>query len=232
MKGPYRSLAGTFAQVVSRWAEETIETQAPGVVVGVADYATERCVSVQPLVMERQGDGDIIVPDIIPKALVVLQGNQDGFVSFPVKVGDKVWLGYCKRSLEEFVTSNVAEPYAPDADRVFGSSDVVVLGFVAQAGVDKPLNPDNLEINFQGSSISITPSNVISIDNGSSNVTMEGGTITANGATITSSGNVITAQGVDLNQLRADHDALYAAYILHGIDPISGPAPGHPPPPP
>lgn len=227
MSGPYRNPAEIIPEVVRKWATENIETQAPGVIVSVDDYSAERCVAVLPLVMERQEDGDVIVPDTINKAPVILQGCSDGFVSFPLKVGDKVWLGYCKRSLEEYVFSLSTDQYMPVDTRVFGSTDVVVLGMIGQANQDKPLNPDNFEVNYKDSSITITPSNVMTMTNGTSTIVMDGTSVTINGATIPSDGNYITTSGTDLDQLKADLQAFKDLYNAHGAG-----ATGHPPTPP
>lgn len=215
MSAPYRNPAEIIPEGVRKWATENIETQAPGVITSVADYATERCVAVQPLIMERQEDGDVLVPDVINKVPVILQGDEDGFVSFPLKVGTKVWLGYCKRSLEEFVFGNNADQYIPVDTRVFGSTDVVVLGKIGQANIDKPLNPNNFEINYKNSRVTITPADVITVTNNGSTITWDGTNLTLNGATIPSNGNYISGNGTNLDQLKQDFDALKAAYDIH-----------------
>lgn len=218
----YKNPAEVVPSIIRKWVADNIETEAPAVVINTDNYSDERCIAVQPLIMEPQGDGDVIVPSVIPKALVIVPGCQDGFLSFPLQPGDKVWIGYCKRSLEEFVFGTTAEQYEPTDNRIFGNTDVVVLGYAGQANTDLPLNPDNLELRYRDSFITITPENVITITNSQATIVMDGDQLdidapsgaTINGATINSSGNLITASGTDL-------DALREAYNTH-THPVSG----------
>lgn len=224
---PPKSLPDAIASMIQNWAMENIETTSPAVIVSVKDYPTERCVSVLPLIMEEQGDGDIIVPVVNPKVLCVLPGCSDGYMSFPPTVGTKVMIAYCKLSLEEFLHSTAPNQYLPVSPRVFGATDAFVLGVIAQATDTLKPSATDFEIAYKNSKISITPSNVITINNGTSSVVINGGSVTItaptnvniNGAVVTPGGDVITASGASL-------DALKTAYLAHGVG-----APNHPPPP-
>ena len=244
MKGfKYKSTARTLTDSVSSWCINNIETMGVAVLTGVDDYPTDRTVSVQPLTMNRDADGTITVPASIDKCPVVLQGSAEGFISFPLKVGDKVLVGYPKRSIEEFVFSSSSETYDPVDRILFGSAQAVVLGYLAQAGgVDMSLSADDFEIRFKDARVTLKDDSTITLTN--PNVTFEAspdgsvgltngvvtfimntdgtwsitGTAdgTVNGATITVGGNVITAGGTDLDKLKADFEALVTSYNAHG----------------
>jgi hypothetical protein len=214
---PPKNLSDALASAIRNWAGENIETTCPGVIVSVKDYATERCVAVLPLIMEEQGDGDIIVPVVNPKVLCVLPGCADGYMSFPPTVGAKVMIAYCKLSLEEFLHSTNTKQYVPVSPRVFGATDAFVLGVIAQATDTLKPSATDFEIVYKDSKISITPDNVITI--------LGPTEVNINGVVHTPGGNVITALGTDLDALQHAFDALKTSYLAHGAG-----APNHNPP--
>ena len=242
-KGEFKSPAKSLRDNISQWCSNNIETSGVATVIGVGDYPSDRLVDVQPLTMNRDNDGVITVPAPIYKCPVVLQGSAEGFISFPLKVGDKVLVGYPKRSIEEFVFSPSSETYDPVDRILFGSAQAVVLGYLAQAGgVDMSLSADDFEIRFKDARVTLKDDSTITLTN--PNVTFEAspdgsvgltngvvtfimntdgtwsitGTAdgTVNGATITVGGNVITAGGTDLDKLKADFEALVVSYNAHG----------------
>jgi len=152
--------------LIKLWVQENVETLAPATVVSNRLYEEERVLDVLPLILEKQEDGDIIVPDVIYNAPVSLQGSTEGVFSFPIKPGDKVLIGYVKRSLEEFIYANSPDQYLPRDTRVFGSSDAVVVGFLGQAGVDLPVSVDDAFWQFNETSITLDKDNNITIKTG------------------------------------------------------------------
>lgn len=236
--------------IAKKWCIDNIELIAPAVITDVSDYGVDRTVTVLPLVIERDDDGVAIVPTECFKCPVFLQASPEGYVSFPLKAGQMVAVGYTKHCVEQF-TAGVKDQLIPTDYRVFGASDAVVLGYWATPS-DLKVSPDNFEIKFKDTLISITPDNKVTINtpnsvhlitgeaeiniqggevastNASGNCTLlSSGAVDANGCTITTGGNVITANGTDLDQLKADHDALQASYIAHGVGTTT--APNHPP---
>lgn len=246
-----RSQAKNIRDTVEKWCVENIETMGVAVITRVSDYPTSRVVDVQPLTCNVDKDGVITVPAFIQNCPVLLQGNLDGYISFPPEVGCKVFVGYPKRSIEEFVYTSNTDVYEPVDGILFGSSQAVVLGYIGQANQELEVSPTDFEIRFKDAKLSFKPDSSIRLANqqfameadasgslgmgnsGSSIALNVGGTWnitgsgagTLNGATVTADGNLITASGTDLNQLKADFDALLAAYIEHGVG-----APNHPPP--
>ena len=246
-----RSQSKNIKDLVEKWCVENIETMSVAVITDVSRYPNERVVDVQPLTCHVDKDGVITVPAFIHSCPVILQGNLNGYLSFPLEVGCKVFIGYPKRSIEEFVYTSNTDLYEPVDGILFGSAQAVVLGYIGQANQEQEVSPTDFEIRFKDVKLSFKEDSSIRLANqqfameadasgslgmgnsGSSMALNIGGTWnitgsgagTLNGATATVDGNLITASGTDLNQLKADFDALKAAYIAHGVG-----APNHPPP--
>ena len=251
MAAPAKNWHSELKKVVRGWCNENIETLSVGVVTDVTSYSKARCVNVQPLIMTKQEDGKVLVPDVIYNCPVILQGTKEGFISFPIKVGDKVLVGHCKRSLEDYLQSTGTAQINPDGYSLFGSNNAVVLGYIGQDSVDLQLSSEDFNVKFQDCLLTFSKNNDIIVENSTAKIeALSDGTITVNneqvslvfntdgtlvgtapsGATIndceiTSSGNVITATGTDLDQTRADLDTFRDAYITHGTG-----ASNHPPP--
>lgn len=247
-----RSKPATITDLVQRWVNTNVETVDVAVVVGNSFYESSRLVDVQPLAYVRDRDGtEVEVPKVL-NCPVILQGNVEGFISFPMNIGTKVLIGYPKHSLEEFVYSDTSNSYTPVDGLTFGSAQAVVVGYLAQANaVDFPLSNSNFEIRFKDSRLTFDPTGKITLNNSSfileadpdGTLGVSNGVVTLllnssgswsvngslagnlNGATVTSDGNFITSSGTDLNQLKEDFDKLHEAYIAHGIG-----AANHPPP--
>lgn len=214
-----------ISDLVSHWVNSNIETLDVAVVVDASKYS-QRLVSVLPLCVQEDPDGINPAKPVIDECPVVLQGNTDGFISVPLRKGDKVLIGYPKDSIEEFIYANNSDQYFQVDDMKFQGSQAVVLGAIGQPSVDIEVSPDNLEIRYFGGTISMSPSGEINITNDAGVLTLQAsGDILANGATINTSGNVITALGSDVDKIRADLNSFRTAYTAHGFG-----ASGHPPP--
>lgn len=159
MKGsPKKNPAKGMSDFVRNWVVNNVETTAPAVIVGVSNYGSQRVVDVKPLLLEVEEDGDVIVPPAIFNCPVILQGNIDGYVSFPLQVGDTVAIGYCKRSIEEVTFGNTVEQVIPEDRRMFGCSDAIVLGYWAQ-NKDYSVSTTDWETRFKDSYLRISPDN-------------------------------------------------------------------------
>ncbi len=248
----YSPISRVVKDLISTWVYSNIETIGVAVVVGIDNYTTNRTVTVKPLVIEEGEDGLLVSQPTISECPVILQGNENGVIHFPLEIGTKVYIGYPKHSIDEFTYGSSVDQYVPVDREVFGSSQAVVLGYAAQAGgLEVPLSDKNFEIKYHDGLISLGKSNevLISNPNGSAELSPSGtwvisnssvsitlntngtfnitgtGTGTINGVLITTGGNVITAANTNLDALKAQVDALQAAYIAHGVG-----APAHPPP--
>lgn len=181
-------------KVISKWVSDNVETKAPAVITDVSKYGSDRVLTVQPLVGEIEGDGDVILPNKVYNCPVILSACNDGYLSFPFTVGEIVAIGYCKRSIEEVTYGSGNSQVIPDDSRVFTASDAVVLGYWNQPSQGLPVSTTDFEIKFKNTLFSISPSDVITLDNSTSSITVDGSdiVITNGTSTITISGSTIT----------------------------------------
>lgn len=216
---------------ISKWAYNNIETFDDAVIVGVSKYDS-RLVDVLPLAVTEDDDNVLIYPAVITECPVILQGNSDGYFNIPLRLGDKVKIGYPKESAEEFFYGETSEQYVPVDTMKWNNRQAFVIGYASQFNVDKKVSTTDLELNYFDSTLSMSPDNALKYTNGSITATFNGdgtfsitgGQGTINGATITANGNVITASGSDVDEMRAQLNALNSAYNAHGTG-----ATNHPP---
>ena len=166
MLGVAKSANKETRKLIKRWVTNNVETLSVAKVINVSEYRNNRLVDVLPLPIEKQSDGQARVPDVIYRCPV------DGYLSFPIKVGDKVAIGFCKQSLPEFLFAQKAEQYLPEDLSIFGANDAVVLGFIAQAGRDKPVSSTDFELNYKNSYLRVTPSDDITLSNPNSSINL------------------------------------------------------------
>lgn len=157
---------------VKDWVEGNIETLDVAIVVGVSKYQ-DRLVDVLPLCIQEDPDGLAPAKPTITECPVILQGNSDGFINFPLRKGDKVLIGYPKDSIEEFTYGQNSDQYYPVDTMKFQGSQAVVLGYASQVGQDHTLSSENFEIKYYNSRITITPDNRITINNDGATVDIE-----------------------------------------------------------
>ncbi len=242
-KMPQKNPSKHHADIISKWVNNNIETFDVAIVVDDRKYE-DRLVSVLPLAVNEDSDGTLTYPAVISDCPVILQGNLDGFLHFPLTVGCKVLIGYPKESIEEFIYGSITDQYVPVDGLKFNNSQAVVLGAVGQVGQDYILSKTDFELKYFDASIRMTEASGIYIENkavfieaqndGTVKITnsgggewlmASGGMIFANGCITDTDGNVTTANGTNLDQLKADFDSLVNAYVAHGAG-----APAHPPP--
>lgn len=200
INSPIKNINKETRKLIRRWVSNNIETLTVGKVVNVSEYSSNRLVDVLPLPIDTQSDGHARVPSVVYRCPVILEGNLDGYLSYPAKLGDKVLLGYCKQSIAEFVFSQKAEQYFPEDLSLFGANDAVVLGFIGQAGRDKSVSATNFELNYQDSYLRITPDDDITLNNpiGSVNIAPSGTIESTNGSstlTLNISGDITADNG-------------------------------------
>jgi hypothetical protein len=163
-KHPLKNASKTLSDSISKWCYNNIETFDEALVVGVSKYA-DRLVDVQPLAVQVDEDGVEVYPSVISECPVILQGNADGFLNFPLRVGDKVKIGYPKESAEEFVYGTTTEQYIPVDTMKWNNRQAFVLGYASQVGQDHTLSSENFEIRYFLSRVTITPDNRIVVNN-------------------------------------------------------------------
>lgn len=196
---------------IDGYLRESVATGMPGIIVSVAEYGDKQFVDVKPALSRVLETGQVISNDEITiyDVPVIWPSAGGGLLSFPIKVGDTVWLSFSQRNLEDWLYSDGTQEVIPGDSRHFSMTDAVAEPGLYTALSNLKPSTENVEIKFGNHLISLRPSGELYVTNGGAEIKLNpSGTITANGATITTNGNVITANGTNLDQF-------YAAYLAH-----------------
>jgi hypothetical protein len=207
---------------IDGYLRESVSTGMPGIIVSVAEYGDKQFVDVKPALSRVLETGQVISNDEITiyDVPVIWPSAGGGLLSFPIKVGDTVWLSFSQRNLEDWLYSDGTQEVIPGDSRHFSMTDAVAEPGLYTALSNLKPSTENVEIKFGNHLISLRPSGELYVTNGGAEIKLNpSGTITANGATITTNGNVITANGTNLDQFYAD----YLAHI-HPAKPASSPS--------
>jgi hypothetical protein len=183
----------------------------PAMIVDVSSYGDKQFVNVRPQISRLLETGEVISNDEITiyDVPVIWPSGGGAMLSFPLKVGDTVWLSFSQRNLEDWLYSDGTQEVIPGDSRHFSMTDAVAIPGLYTALSNLKPSTENVEIKFGNHLISLRPSGELYVTNGGAEIKLNpSGTITANGATITTNGNVITANGTNLDQF-------YAAYLAH-----------------
>jgi hypothetical protein len=190
------------------YVRDNVSTGMPAIVLAVDEFEGQQFISAKPALSRLMETGQVIFPS-----------GGGALLSFPIKVGDTVWLQFSQRNLEDWVYSDGQSEVIPGDSRHFSMTDAVAFPCIYTALSNLKPSGTNVELKWDNKKISLKPSGEIEITNGSAVVKLNpSGTITANGCTITTGGNVITANGTDL-------DAFYQDYLAHrhsGVTPGGG----------
>lgn len=183
----------------------------PAMIVDVSSYGDKQFVNVRPQISRLLETGEVISNDEITiyDVPVIWPSGGGAMLSFPLKVGDTVWLSFSQRNLEDWLYSDGTQEVIPGDSRHFSMTDAVAIPGLYTALSNLKPSTSNLELKWDNKRLSFKPSDEVELTNGSANVKLNAdGTITANGATITPDGNVITANGTNLDQF-------YQTYLDH-----------------
>jgi hypothetical protein len=216
------SVEDIIYSVVEGHLRETSLGGMPAMIVDVSSYGDKQFVNVRPQISRLLETGEVISNDEITiyDVPVIWPSGGGAMLSFPLKVGDTVWLSFSQRNLEDWLYSDGTQEVIPGDSRHFSMTDAVAIPGLYTALSNLKPSTENVEIKFGNHLISLRPSGELYITNGGAEIKLNpSGTITANGATITPDGNVITANGTNLDQFYAD----YLAHV-HPAKPPSSPS--------
>jgi hypothetical protein len=183
----------------------------PAMIVDVSSYGDKQFVNVRPQISRLLETGEVISNDEITiyDVPVIWPSGGGAMLSFPLKVGDTVWLSFSQRNIEDWLYSDGTQEVIPGDSRHFSMTDAVAFPCLYTALSNLNPSTDNVELKFGNHLISLRPSGELYITNGGAEIKLNpSGTISANGATITTDGNVITANGTNLDQF-------YQTYLNH-----------------
>ena len=124
------SLSGLARSVVDQFAGD-LHTCLPARIISLS-YDLQKA-TVQPMVKARYTDGDgdpsngVKEMASIPSVPLIFMGSKHATMTFPVEVGDMVWVMFSERSLDAFKYSDGKSPIDPRDLRMHDYSDAVAL---------------------------------------------------------------------------------------------------------
>ena len=100
-------LTEALENFIEGYTKENLYTSIPARVLSVSGYGDSQTVTVSPSISRTKMTGQVIGNDdiIIYDVPVINPSGGGGLLSFPIIVGDNVWLNFSMRSLEERVLS-------------------------------------------------------------------------------------------------------------------------------
>lgn len=195
--------------LISKYVRDNVFTCLPAKVISVSEYQSRQCVDVIPLVSRLYTEGQVLgnKGNILYKVPVVNMSGGGGSITVPIKTNDNVLLIFGMRDLDSFKLSNGTQESIPGTSRNHSLNDAIAFTGLGTLTNNSNPNPNNLEIKFGDSIISLRPDGTIYIDAET--------TVVVNGATVTSNGNVITANGTNLDDFYDDYLNFITAYNTH-----------------
>lgn len=122
---------------------KTIHTGFPATVV---EYEDQYC-RVKPAVNIRYQDGDVIeLPDVLGVPVNFAAGG-GGILSFPIRVGDTVWVQCSMVAIDEWL-QEYQERFTPSTRRMHALNDAVVTGIIATKDRRLGVDPDHIQLKF------------------------------------------------------------------------------------
>ena len=111
----------------------------------VAFDAARRTVDVDPVVKQRYTDGTRAPIGILPNIPIGYQSGGGFAVTFPIAVGDHVFVSFAERSIDEWLAQGGDEIEPRDLRR-FSLSDGVAVALLESPGLTTPVDGSNMVI--------------------------------------------------------------------------------------
>ena len=179
---------------IDGYLRESVSTGMPGIIVSVAEYGDKQFVDVKPALSRVLETGQVISNDEITiyDVPVIWPSGGGAMLSFPLKIGDTVWLSFSQRNLEDWLYSDGTQEVIPGDSRHFSMTDAVAFPCLYTALSNLNPSTDNVELKWNNTLISMKPSGEVSTSNASGSYTLKGdGNIELKpAATVTVIGNV------------------------------------------
>lgn len=191
-------------QLTNEKLKRSIFTGLPAVVV---EYnAAQSIATVLPLVDAVYSDGVVKKSQLIYNIPVQWPSGGGGIISFPIKQGDTGWVAFACRSIDEWVYGD-GSSVVPASSRTLDYNDAIFIPGITTVNTSLNPDPDNVQIKFAGSSITIKPSGEVVIS--ASSITLNGDT-TINGnlnvsGDVEGDGKGNFASGVEKNSVPYNH---------------------------
>ncbi len=164
-----------LASVIDAHIRENVGTSIPGIVVGVSKYNERQCVDVVIAISRLYTNGDVLSnrENIIYNVPVILPGGGGGLLSFPMKIGDRVWLDFSMRNLENWLLSDGSDEVIPSDSRAHHFTDAVATPCIETFLSNLHPSATDVELKFKNAFITLKPDGVIQINNSGGRVTVK-----------------------------------------------------------
>lgn len=137
--------------------KQTLYIGNPARITNVSKLATEQCVDVQPLIdYDDPEDGRIIQHPEIKNLFVKYPSGGGGVLTFPLQVGDIVWISNSSTPLGEWLNTDGTKGVAPRDRRIKNFKDAIVdLGMGTFKNNNNP-STEHVELKYKGATVRIT----------------------------------------------------------------------------
>jgi len=183
-----------FTTFLDGYARDNIATGMPGIILAVNEFEDNQFVSVRPALSRLLETGQVISNDeiVIDDVPVVFPSGGGALLSFPLKVGDAVWLSFSQRNLEDWLYSDGQGEVIPSDSRHFSMTDAVAFPCIYSALSNLKPSGSNVELKWGDKLISMKPSGEIAVSNasGSYSLKADGNIEFRPASTVTVIGNV------------------------------------------
>jgi hypothetical protein len=209
------SVEDIIYSVVEGHLRETSLGGMPAMIVDVSSYGDKQFVNVRPQISRLLETGEVISNDEITiyDVPVIWPSGGGAMLSFPLKVGDTVWLSFSQRNLEDWLYSDGTQEVIPGDSRHFSMTDAVAIPGLYTALSNLKPSTENVEIKFGNHLISLRPSGELYVTNGGAKITLkpDGNIEIDPSATLTILGNVEVQGTIHATQnISSDTDVLSA----------------------
>lgn len=209
------SVEDIIYSVVEGHLRETSLGGMPAMIVDVSSYGDKQFVNVRPQISRLLETGEVISNDEITiyDVPVIWPSGGGAMLSFPLKVGDTVWLSFSQRNLEDWLYSDGTQEVIPGDSRHFSMTDAVAKPCLYTALSNLHPSTDNVELKWNDTLISMKPSGEVSTSNASGSYTLksDGNIYLKPASTVTVIGNVEVQGTIHATQnISSDTDVLSA----------------------
>lgn len=204
-----------FFDGIDGYLRENVGTGMPAIVVSVAEYGDKQFVDVKPALSRVLETGQVISNDEITiyDVPVIWPSGGGAMLSFPLKVGDTVWLSFSQRNLEDWLYSDGTQEVIPGDSRHFSMTDAVAFPCLYTALSNLNPSTESVELKWNNTLISMKPSGEVSTSNASGSYTLksDGNIDLKPASTVTVIGNVEVQGTIHATQnISSDTDVLSA----------------------
>lgn len=133
-------------QAIKQEVQDSKKVTYTGFPATIVSYDNQFC-RVKPAINLRYQDGDVVSPPDIDGVPFNFQGGGGGILSFPIQVGDVVWVQCSMVALDEWL-QQYSESFTPSTRRMHSLNDAVVTSVISTKDQRLGVDPENIELKF------------------------------------------------------------------------------------